>query len=46
MNCGIALLLKYLDISSDYEYRYKEAGNKRLFVEVALMKLATLVTYP
>ena len=46
VNCGIALLLKYLDISSDYEYRYKEAGNKRLFVEVALMKLATLVTYP
>ena len=46
VNCGLALLLRYLDISSDYEYRYKEAGNKRLFVEVALMKLATLVTYP
>jgi DNA polymerase-3 subunit gamma/tau len=46
VNCGLALLLRYLDISSDFEYRYKEAGNKRLFVEVALMKLATLVTYP
>ena len=46
VNCGLALLLRYLDISSDYEYRYKEAGNKRLFVEVALMKLATLATYP
>lgn len=39
--CGLALLLRWLDISSDYEYRYKDAGNKRLFVEVALMKLAT-----
>ncbi|MBP5644843.1 MAG: DNA polymerase III subunit gamma/tau, partial [Bacteroidales bacterium] len=46
VNCGLALLLRYLEISSDFEYRYKEAGNKRLFVEVALMKLATLVTYP
>ena len=46
VGCGLALLLRYLDISSDFEYRYKEAGNKRLFVEVALMKLATLVSYP
>ncbi len=44
--CGLALLLHWLDISSDYEYRYKEAGNKRLFIEVALMKLATAVTNP
>ncbi|MDY6289581.1 MAG: DNA polymerase III subunit gamma/tau, partial [Bacteroidales bacterium] len=44
--CGLALLLRWLDISSDYEYRYKEAGNKRLFIEVALMKLATAVTNP
>ena len=44
--CGLALLLRWLDISSDYEYRYKDAGNKRLFVEVALMKLATAVTNP
>lgn len=42
--CGLALLLRYLDISSDFEYRYKEAGNKRLFIEVALMKLASIVT--
>ena len=39
--CGLPLLLRWLDISSDYEYRYKDAGNKRLFVEVALMKLST-----
>lgn len=45
-SCGLALLLRYLDISSDYEFRYKEAGNKRLFVEVALMKMAALVTNP
>lgn len=42
VGCGLALLLKYLEISSDYEYRYKEAGNKRLFVEVALMKMAAI----
>ncbi len=46
INCGLALLLRYLDISSDYEYRYKEAGNKRLFVEVALMKMAALISNP
>lgn len=40
---GLPLLLRWLDISSDYEYRYKEAGNKRLFIEVALMKLASVV---
>ena len=39
--CGLALLLQWLDIVSDFEYRYKDAGNKRLFVEVCLMKLAT-----
>ena len=41
-NCGIALLLKYLEMSSDYEYRFREAANKRLFVEVGLMKMASL----
>ena len=46
LSCGLALLLRYLDISSDYEYRYKDAGNKRLFVEVALMKMAALVNNP
>ncbi|MBQ0015471.1 MAG: DNA polymerase III subunit gamma/tau [Bacteroidales bacterium] len=38
--CGLPALLWYLNIASDYEFKYKEAGNKRLFVEVALMKLA------
>ena len=42
VSCGLPLLLRYLEISSDYEYRYKEAGNKRLFVEVALMKMAAI----
>ena len=46
VSCGLALLLRWLDIASDYEYRYKEAGNKRLFVEVCLMKLASLATQP
>ena len=41
--CGLPLLLRWLDISSDCEYRYKDVGNKRLFVEVALMKLASVV---
>ena len=40
--CGLGLLMKYLEIASDYEYRFREANNKRLFVEVALMKLAAL----
>ena len=40
--CGTALLLKYLDISNDFEFRLKEAANKRLFIEVALMKMAAL----
>ena len=44
--CGMPLLLRYLDIASDYEYRYKDSGNKRLFVEVLLTKLAALVAYP
>lgn len=38
--CGLPKLLYWLDIASDYEYRYRDAGNKRLFVEVALMKMA------
>lgn len=38
--CGLPALLWYLNMSSDAEYRYRDAGNKRLFVEVALMKLA------
>ena len=40
--CGMPLLLQYLDVASDYEYRYRDANNKRLFVEVALMKMASL----
>lgn len=40
--CGLPLLLQYLNIASDFEYRFREAVNKRLFVEIALTKLATL----
>ena len=39
--CGLPMLLKWLDTVSDYEYRFREANNKNLFVEVCLMKLAT-----
>ncbi len=38
--CGLPLLLNYLGTASDYEYRFREANNKNLFVEIALMKLA------
>ncbi|MBQ7279643.1 MAG: DNA polymerase III subunit gamma/tau [Bacteroidales bacterium] len=38
--CGLPTLLWYLNLASDADFRYKEAGNKRLFVEVTLMKLA------
>jgi DNA polymerase-3 subunit gamma/tau len=42
INCGLGLLLKYLEISSDFEYRYRDANNKRLFIEVALTKLSAV----
>lgn len=41
--CGLPLIMKYLEIASDSEYRYREANNKRLFVEVCLMKLAAVM---
>lgn len=41
--CRLPLILKYLEIASDAEYRYRDASNKRLFVEVALMKMANLL---
>jgi DNA polymerase-3 subunit gamma/tau len=39
--CGLPLLLKCLNTASDFEYRFREANNKNLFVEVCLMKMAT-----
>ena len=42
-NCRLSLLLKYLDIASEYEYRYRDSNNKRLFIEVALTKMATVI---
>ena len=39
--CGLPLLLGWLNVASDYEYRFREANNKRLFVEICLMKLAS-----
>ena len=41
-NCRLNLLLKYLDIASEYEYRYRDSNNKRLFIEVCLTKMATV----
>ena len=40
--CGMPLLMRYLEIASESEYRYRDANNKRLFIEVALMKLAAI----
>lgn len=42
-SCGLPLLIKYLEIVSDYDYRFRDANNKRLFVEVCLMKAAMLM---
>ncbi|MBR1799663.1 MAG: DNA polymerase III subunit gamma/tau [Bacteroidales bacterium] len=39
--CGISALINYLNICSDFEYRYNEARNKRLFVEVCLTRMAS-----
>ena len=39
-NISMSKLFAYLQISNDFDYRYKEANNKRLHVEVALMKMA------
>lgn len=40
--CGLPRIINYLDIASDYEYRYRDAGNKRLHIEVCLMKMAKI----
>ena len=40
--CGLPLILSLLSTAGDYEYRFREANNKNLFVEVCLMKLAAL----
>lgn len=42
--CGLPLIMRLLEISSDAEYRLRDANNKRLFIEVALMKLSTVIT--
>lgn len=41
--CGVALMLKMLDVASDFDYRYSYATNKRLHVEVGVMKICALV---
>lgn len=38
--CGLPLLLGWLGVASDYEFRFREANNKNLFVEICLMKLS------
>jgi DNA polymerase-3 subunit gamma/tau len=40
-HCGLPLLLGCLNTASDYEFRFREANNKRLFVEICLMKMAS-----
>ncbi|MBP5340962.1 MAG: DNA polymerase III subunit gamma/tau [Bacteroidales bacterium] len=39
--CGLPTLLGLLNVAGDYEYRFREANNKRLFVEIGLMKMAS-----
>jgi DNA polymerase-3 subunit gamma/tau len=38
--CGLARLLGWLGTAGDYEFRFREANNKNLFVEICLMRLA------
>ncbi len=38
----LPFIVKCLEISSDYEYRYRDAGNKRLHIEVCLVKMAKI----
>ena len=38
--CGLPLLLGWLGTAGDYEFRFREANDKRLFVEICLMKMA------
>ena len=44
--CGLPLLLGWLTTASDYEYRFREANNKNLFVEICLMRLASACLAP
>lgn len=39
--CGLPSLLGWLATVSDYEFRFREANNKNLFVEICLMKVAS-----
>ena len=44
--CGLPRLLGWLTLASDYEYRFREANNKNLFVEICLMRLAAPAVAP
>ena len=39
--CGLPSLLGWLATVSDYEFRFREANNKNLFVEICLMKVTS-----
>lgn len=43
VNCQLPLMLKMLEIASDYDFKYANANNKRLHVEVCLMKICAIV---
>ena len=43
---GLPRLMAWLNVASDYEYRFREANNKNLFVEICLMKLAAPAAAP
>ena len=38
--CGLPLLLSWIDTAGDYEFRFREAANKNLFIEICMMKMA------
>jgi DNA polymerase-3 subunit gamma/tau len=42
--CGLPQLLGWLTTAGDYEFRFREANNKNLFVEICLMKLSSPAT--
>ncbi len=37
--CGLPMLLAWISIAGDYEFRFREAANKNLFIEMCMMKM-------
>ncbi len=45
-NCSVMFLLEALKIADECDLQYKDANNKRLKIEIALMKMASLQNKP